>query len=208
MTHIFFKCAVGFLAMVAALEIAHAEENLSAEDARLEVAAYGCIRGMEHPGRTQLSFDDQLSACDTFVDLMEHDYDLMGARRHRGTFLAEHAATAEHRNQAFEDLSFLIENGTQRSSIFKMRAILNFRDRRDPEAALSDITTAIELSQERMQARYFKLRATILIHLAQTQNDKALARRALEDVRMVRSLVSEESGMREAEKWLIDFLGE
>lgn len=208
MTHIFLKCTVGFLAMVTALQIAHAEENLSAEDVRLEVAAYGCIRGMAHPGRTQLSFDDQLSACDTFVDLMVHEGDLMGARRHRGTFLAEHAITAEHRNQAFEDLSFLIENDTRRASIFRMRAILNFRDRRDPEAALSDITAAIDLSQDHMLAKHFKLRASILIHLAQTQNDKTLARRALEDVRMVRSLEPEDSGVREAEDWLIDFLGE
>ena len=194
--------------MVAPLTIAYAEETLPEEGTPLEVATYGCITGMEHPGRKQLSFEDQLNACDALVDLMEHDDDLMGARRHRGTFLAEHAATAEHRNQAFEDLSFLIENDTRRASIFRMRAILNFRDRRDPEAALSDITAAIDLSQDHMLAKHFKLRASILIHLAQTQNDKTLARRALEDVRMVRSLEPEDSGVREAEDWLIDFLGE
>jgi len=206
MKDLFFKRVIFFFALVMPLSTAYAEDISPDESTPLQVATYGCITGMEHPGRKQLSFEDQFSACNTFVDLMGHEDDIMGARRHRGTFLAVHATTAEHRNLAFEDLSFLIENGTRRASVFRMRAVLNFRDRRDPEAALSDINTAIERSQDRIDIRYFKIRASILIHLAQAQNDKTFAQRALEDVRAVLEREPDDGGAREAEEWLIDFL--
>lgn len=168
------------------------------------IATRGCIEGVEHPGERRLSFEEQLTACNNLVDRVDE----AGSVYYRGLFLFENATTTEQRNQAFEDFTQVIESGAEIATAYANRARLNLLDRNAPDLALVDIDAAIDLTQDRPRVRYYKLRTVALGILAEREQSKPYARRALEDIQTIREMGEAGQNERDMETWLIDFLND
>lgn len=168
------------------------------------VATRGCIEGVEHPGERRLSFKEQLTACNNMVI----HFDDVDSVYFRGLFLFENATTTEYRNQAFEDFTQVIESGAEIATAYAKRARLNLLDRNAPDLALVDIDAAIDLTQDRPRVRYFRLRAVALGILAEREQSKPYARRALADIQTIREMGDADQNVRDMESWLIDLLND
>ncbi|MEL6463530.1 MAG: hypothetical protein AAFQ58_01070 [Pseudomonadota bacterium] len=167
------------------------------------VAMRGCIEGVSHPSGAKLSNQEQIAACNEHVRMAENKTQ---ARYFRGLHLFKNATINAHRTQAYDDLTFVIDAGTDIPSAYGNRAVLNLRDRNAPERALADVDKAIELTTERPRSYFFERRALILLSLAERDADEAMVHAALDDIGKARSLNPNSHRNSQLEKWAAEFL--
>ncbi|PJI93099.1 hypothetical protein BC777_1967 [Yoonia maricola] len=149
------------------------------------VALRGCIEGIDHASGAALSNFEQIAACDDYVAIAE---DKVQPTYTRAVHLFENGITEAHQEQAYQDFTFVIDAGSTNPSAYANRALLNMRYRNAPDAALADMSAAIDLREDNPRASYFERRAAILLVLAWELKDEAHVHGALEDVRRAQAL--------------------
>lgn len=99
-----------------------------------------CMKGLTPSSGEALSFERRLEACDMWAAT---DRTFRG-RFYRAQLLFDEGTTQDHLNQAFADLSLLIDNDRYLFAAYAQRSLLQEYFLGDREAALADTTAAIE----------------------------------------------------------------
>ncbi len=178
----------------------------------LYIAMASCIEGFEYSPKTQhtvkarkLKHEERFQACDEYVELSGTE-EIDFAISMRALQLEDYGSTKAHQAKAYQDITYLIDSGTDLAWPFARRARMKANEYNNPKAALSDINKAIELAIERPRPLYFERRARIYLMLAHQEEDQNLVYGALIDLERTLELEPERESALKLKALAIDFL--